>query len=131
MGYDASKKNILANLARGAGSVKSEVITQRGVRGAIIIIDVSADGGGDITELNIYLRSPQGRTANHEKKIYSWAGLAISAVGVFAFLLSPEGGDAEDWTAAPIKGYLPSEFVVEVVVATNPLTFSVDMQYLP
>jgi hypothetical protein len=128
--YDGSKKNILANVARTVNT-KSNVISQRGVRGAIFIIDVSADGGGDITALNIYLRSPQGRTADHEIKIYSWAGLSISAVGVFAFLLSPEGGDAEDWTAAPIKGYLPSEFVAEVVVANNPLTFSVDMFYLP
>jgi hypothetical protein len=131
MSFDGSKKNILPNIARAAGSVRSGVKSQRGARGAIIIIDVSADGGGDITSLNIYLRSPQGRTTDHEIKIYSWAGLTISAVGVFAFLLSPEGGDAEDWTAAPIKGYLPPEFDVEVVVATNPLTFSVDMFYLP
>jgi hypothetical protein len=128
MSFEGSKKNILPNLARTANT-KSEVMSQRGVRGAIFIIDVSVDGGGDITALNIYLRSPQGRTTDHEIKIYSWAGLTISAVGVFAFLLSPEGGDAEDWTAAPIKGYLPSEFVVEVVM-TNGLTFSLDAQYL-
>jgi hypothetical protein len=129
--YDGSKKNILPNLARPAATYKSEVTSQRGARGAIILVDVGADAGGDITALNIYLRSPQGRTTDHEIKIYSWAGLTISAVGVFAFLLSPEGGDAEDWTAAPIKGYLPPEFVVEVVVGTNPLTFSVDMFFLP
>src|SRR5262245_50229459 len=130
MGYDGSKKNILPNVSRNA-TTKSEVITQRSARGAIFLIDVSADGGGDITELNIYVRSPQGRTTSHEKKIYSWAGLTISAVGVFAFLLAPDGGDAEDWTAAPLKGSLPTEFVVEVVMAVAALTFSVDVQLLP
>ena len=129
MGYEGSKVNILPNAARTANT-KSSVISQRSARAAIFIIDVSADGGGDITELNIYLQSPQGRTANHQLKIYSWAGLTISAVGVFAFLLAPDGGDAEDWTAAPIKGYLPPEFAAEVVM-TGGLTFSLDAFYLP
>lgn len=122
--YLGHRLNLLPKAQR-VTTARSGKLHTNGESGAILIIDVSARVGGSISALKVYLKSPDGRTETNDIAIYSITGLAINAKGVYAFLVSPAGGDAAGWTAAPVAGVMPPEFEFEAVLAGGTdMTFS-------
>ena len=123
--YFGNKLNLLPK-AQQTATARSNLIRTNGDSTAILILDVTARAAGSITDIKLYLKSLDGHTgAASDIAVYTFAALGIIAPGVYAFLISPQGGAAAGWTAAPIAGVVPPEFVAEVVLAGgSDLTFS-------
>ena len=111
--YFGNKLNLLPKLQRTV-TARSNLIRTNADPTAILILDMTARAAGSITDVKLYLKSPDGRTgAASDIAIATFAALGIIAPGIYAFLISPQGGAAAGWTAAPIAGVLPPEFVAE------------------
>lgn len=114
--YFGRALNLIPAVQHNTGtSVRSGIKYSQGNPTAILVLDVASRAAGQITAIKIYIHSPDGRSSSNEIAVYTFGSLTISSAGVYAFLISPNGGAAAGWTSTPIQGVMPPTFEAEVV----------------